>query len=108
MLVFILRLLGLTPEKSGKTGSREAAWLLLLIVCVFQAGAMWLGTEMVSATMPVMVVLWPAGITALAGAYKLKYDRRLLEAGLKKGEAPTSPPPDYYEHPMAGAGIDSA
>lgn len=101
MFVFLLRALGLTPGAVGKTGSREAAWALICITTGLQIGAMWLGPEMVTATMPVMIVLWPAAITALAGAYKLKYDRQVMLAAVK--DKPDNAAPNYPDDFGSGA-----
>ena len=102
MFVFLLRALGLTPGAVGKTGSREAAWALICITTGLQIGAMWIGSDMVSATMPVMIVLWPAAITALAGAYKLKYDRQVIKAALqgKTDNATPDYPNDFGGGPI--------
>lgn len=75
MFVLLLRFLGVTPQRAGKTGSREAAWAMVFIAIGITVLAIWKGAEVVSACSPFLMVLWPAAIAALAGAYKLKSDR---------------------------------
>lgn len=75
MLVFILRILGVTPDYGGKTGKREASWTLVLIALAITGAAMFHGPEMITAATPILVMLWPAAILAVCGAYKLEHDK---------------------------------
>lgn len=77
MYVWLLRLLGVTPN-GGKTGKREASWALVTVALGLTSAAMYLGPEMVQAMTAVLVIVWPSAILAVAGAYKLEYDRTLL------------------------------
>lgn len=75
MLVHLLRFLGVAPRIAGKSGKREAAWLVLAVAVALTISAMWLGVEMVSAMTAVLVVIWPTALALLAAAYKLEFDQ---------------------------------
>ncbi|WP_339760689.1 hypothetical protein [uncultured Hoeflea sp.] len=75
MLVHILRLLGVAPRIAGKSGKREAAWLVFVSAVMMTVLAMWLGAEMVGAMTAVLVVIWPTALGLLGAAYKLEYDK---------------------------------
>ena len=78
MLTHILRFLGLASSKPWKSGKREAAWALMVIVIALTVYAMWIGIEMVYAMTAILMVLWPAAIAAMAAAYKLSDDNSKL------------------------------
>jgi hypothetical protein len=75
MLVHILRLLGVAPRSAGKSGKREAAWLVFASAVALTLAAMWLGVEMVSAMTAVLMVIWPTALGLLGAAYKLEFDK---------------------------------
>lgn len=75
MLVHILRLLGVAPRSTGKSGKREAAWLVFTCAVVLTVLAMWTGVEMVSAMTALLMVIWPAALGLLGAAYKLEFDK---------------------------------
>lgn len=85
MLVWLLRGLGVTPEGSGKTGKREAAWMLVGIALLLTGSSMYLGIEMVGAMTAVLMLVWPAAIAALVGAYKLEHDKGEWSPGEQSG-----------------------
>lgn len=91
MWVWLCRILGVTPN-GGKTGKREAAWALIAMSLGLTVFAMTLGVDMVQAMTAVLVALWPSAILALAGAYKLEYDRQVLlgAAGLQSPPVPAA------------------
>ena len=82
-----LWLMGVTPDGS-KTGKREAAWALIAIALGLQISAMAMGAAMVAAMQPVMSILWPSAVLAIAGAYKLEYDKQQLQ--VRAAAAPAS------------------
>lgn len=105
MIVHLLRLLGVTPASAGKTGKREAAWMLVGIALGLTVGAMADGEGMVTAMTAILMVLWPAAIAALAGAYKLEVDRLRREAAEPVPPALREPPPpDWPAGGIVGGG----
>lgn len=86
MLTFILKILGLNPKGNGKTGKREAAWGLVFIALGVTIVVIYQGAEMMSAAVGVLVILWPSAILAVAGAYKLEHDKKLLAGGDGQGK----------------------
>lgn len=84
MWIAICRMFGVTPD-GDKTGKREAAWAVVVLATALTAFAMYLGTEMVSAMVGVLVVIWPSSLALVAAAYKLEHDKQV--AGLH-GAAP--------------------
>jgi Flp pilus assembly protein TadB len=75
MLVHILRVLGVAPRVSGKSGKREAAWLVFACAVALTVLAMWTGVEMVSAMTALLMVIWPSALGLLGAAYKLEFDK---------------------------------
>jgi len=75
MLVHLLRILGVAPRITGKSGKREAAWLVFGCAAALTLVAMWLGVEMVSAMTAVLMIIWPAALGLLGAAYKLEFDK---------------------------------
>lgn len=75
MLVHLLRFLGVAPRIVGKSGKREAAWLVLAVAVALTVAAMWVGVEMVSAMTALLMLIWPSAIGLLAAAYKLEFDK---------------------------------
>ena len=75
MLVHVLRFLGVAPRIAGKSGKREAAWLVFGCAVALTLAAMWVGVEMVSAMTAVLMVIWPAAVGLLGAAYKLEFDK---------------------------------
>lgn len=75
MLLHLLRLLGVTPRIVGKSGKREAAWLVFFSAVALTLVAMWIGVDMVSAMTAVLVVIWPTALGLLGAAYKLEFDK---------------------------------
>lgn len=75
MLVHMLRILGVAPRTPGKSGKREAAWLVFVSAIALTIFAMWTGVEMVSAMTAVLMVIWPSALGLLGAAYKLEYDK---------------------------------
>lgn len=98
MWTWLCRIAGVTPN-GGKTGKREAAWALIALALGLTLLAMSMGVEMVQAITAVLVALWPSALLALAGAYKLEYDKQaLLAAAGLQGQplpAPGPPPADW-------------
>lgn len=102
MMKLMLRFLGVTPDGS-KTGKREAAWTLIAISLGLTIGAMILGHELATAIQPVLLMIWPSSILAVAGAYKLQHDKQMAQQGLEPppvseqpvdpAEEPPAPPP---------------
>lgn len=90
MLVHLLRLLGVAPRITGKSGKREAAWLVFACAVALTLAAMWIGVEMVSAMTAVLMVIWPAALGLLGAAYKLEFDKA-------KAAKPTSMPEVWSE-----------
>lgn len=93
MWTALCRIAGVTTN-GGKTGKREAAWALIALALGLTLFAMTLGAEMVTAMTAVLVALWPSAVLALAGAYKLEYDRQVLlgAAGFQGQPAVTGGP----------------
>lgn len=77
MWTYLCRVAGVTPN-GGKTGKREAAWALVAVALGLTLWAMWLGVVMVQAMTSALVIVWPAVIVAVSGAYGLEY---LKQAG---------------------------
>lgn len=110
MLTLVLRMLGLAPRQTGKTGKRESAWGLLLIALALTLLAMSIGPDMVQAMTIIFSVLWPSAILALAGAYKLQHDKDMLMRGLGPAADKSSPAsvkhwPDTPIDPRSDAGM---
>ncbi len=78
MLRGLYWVLGLAPN-GAKTGKREAAWTLVLIVFSLQVGAMAAGTAMVQAMTAVLMLLWPSAVGAVLFVYKLQHDKQKRE-----------------------------
>lgn len=89
MLTYILKFLGLNPTGNGKSGKREAAWGLIAIAMVVTVLVIMKGAAMMSAAVGLLVVLWPSAILAVAGAYKLEHDKKLLAGGDRPGKLET-------------------
>lgn len=98
----LCRVAGVTPS-GGKTGKREAAWALIAMALGLTVFAMTLGVEMVQAATAVLVALWPSAVLALAGAYKLEFDRQAL-----LGTAGLQSPPAAAAGAVAGYPADIA
>jgi len=90
MLVHILRFLGVAPRVTGKSGKREAAWLVFVCAVALTVLAMWTGVEMVSAMTALLMVIWPSALGLLAAAYKLEFDKTKAE----RADAPADWPED--------------
>lgn len=75
MFVYILRFLGLAPRSAGKSGKREAAWLVFASAVLLTLYAMWIGVDMVSAMTALLMVIWPTALGLLGAAYKLEFDK---------------------------------
>ncbi|MCC0035498.1 MAG: hypothetical protein H6887_09580 [Hoeflea sp.] len=96
MLVHLLRFLGVAPRITGKSGKREAAWLVFASAGALTLFAMWTGVEMVSAMTAVLMVIWPAALGLLGAAYKLEFDkvRTEREPSLPEGWPEDIAPPE--------------
>jgi hypothetical protein len=109
MLVHILRFLGVAPRIAGKSGKREAAWLVFASAVLMTFAAMWLGVEMVSAMTAVLVVIWPTALGLLGAAYKLEFDKvkadraEAVPPGWPEGIVP---PEQGSSYPAPGPGDD--
>lgn len=86
MLVHILRFLGLAPRSAGKSGKREAAWLVFASAVTITLYAMWIGVEMVSAMTALLMVIWPTALGLLGAAYKLEFDKVRTERSAARPE----------------------
>ncbi len=75
MFVYLLRALGVAPERAGKSGARETAWVVVIIALGLTTSAMWQGTAMVDSMEALLIFIWGFASTLLAGAYKMKSDR---------------------------------
>ncbi|WP_420408712.1 hypothetical protein [Hoeflea sp.] len=109
MLVHILRFLGVTPRIPGKSGKREAAWLVFASAVLMTLAAMWIGVEMVSAMTAVLVVIWPTALGLLGAAYKLEFDK--VKADRAEAVPPgwpedIAPPEQGTAYPATGSNDD--
>jgi Flp pilus assembly protein TadB len=91
MLVHILRFLGVAPRITGKSGKREAAWLVFACAIALTVFAMWAGVEMVSAMTALLMVIWPSALGLLGAAYKLEFDLSKTE---RAAQSPNGWPED--------------
>lgn len=96
MITALLRILGVTPTGNGKTGKREAAWTFTGIVLGLTVAFMAMGREMFETASPLLMFLWTAAASLLAGAYGL--DWKAKQAGPSVAAEPdqvvTIPIPD--------------
>lgn len=106
MLVHLLRWLGVTPDRAGKTGKREAAWMVTAITLALTVYAMALGERMVDAMTPVLMVLWPSSLALLGAAYKLEYDKARVITG--DGAQPPGWPADIVPPEQAPVAPEGA
>ncbi|WP_299864358.1 hypothetical protein [uncultured Hoeflea sp.] len=99
MLVHLLRFLGVTPRVAGKTGKREAAWLVFASAVGLTIAAMIFGSEMVSAMTAVLVVIWPTALALLGAAYKLEFDKvqSQIDAASPPGWPADIAPPEGWQ-----------
>lgn len=102
MFVYLLRVLGVAPERSGKTGKREAAWMAVAVTLAVTIYAMAGGPEMARAMSAVLLVMWPSSFALLAGAYKLEFDKASM-SGQSIAPSPSGPPAEWSDG--AGEGM---
>lgn len=99
MLVHLLRLLGVAPLIAGKSGKREAAWLVVGIAVGLTVAAMWNGVEMVSAMTAILMLIWGAALGLIGAAYKLEFDKVKTDraASVPEGWPEDIAPPETTE-----------
>lgn len=76
-----LRMLGVLPTMSGKTGKRETAWLVFVVMLGLTIYSISKGPETITAMQPMLTWLWPSSLGLLAYVYKLEFSKQNSPSG---------------------------